>query len=316
MNKKIYIYCFWDFSMFWADIFFRKELPAGFNYFYFIMSFFVYTLVLLLRSYKLNRIINAYTDMSYKEALSLTASSQLMGAFIPGRAGEILVSAYLKFKYTVDISKILPILFLDKIIELFCVLLYSVFAILMISGSLFSFVSGNFNGIKSNNYLVLFSVVIFLIVLILTIIKIYREKLKNILFNVKQSLLIPLKKPMLGVIIIFCSFFTIITEYFYLYLIFHAFNIEITLIKIIVTHSLGMIVGVLSMIPGGQGSTEVTMLAVLHFWGYTTLMVISPILASKALTYITLFVYALPLLPYSISVLKQRRTSRKRLKNG
>ncbi|OMC92034.1 flippase-like domain-containing protein, partial [Paenibacillus odorifer] len=140
-------------------------------------------------------------------------------------------------------------------------------------------------------------------------------RLKNILVNIKQSLLIPIKKPKLGFIIIITSILTIISEYFYLYLIFHAFNIEITIAKIIIVHSLGMIVGVLSMIPGGQGSTEVTMIAILHFWGYTTLAVISPILASKILTYITLFIYAVPLLPYSISVLKQRRVSRKKVEN-
>jgi uncharacterized membrane protein YbhN (UPF0104 family) len=295
-------------------ILFLRNRFENVNYYFFSAGFFVYTIVLFLRSYKLNRILNVYTNIGYKETLSLTASSQLMGAFIPGRAGEILVSAYLKFKYTVDISKVLPILFLDKIIELLCVLLYSLFAILIFSGSLFSFVTDNFKGIQ-DNYLILIVVIIFIIFLFLFLIRIFGARLKNILVNIKQSLLIPIKKPKLGFIIIITSILTIISEYFYLYLIFHAFNIEITIAKIIIVHSLGMIVGVLSMIPGGQGSTEVTMIAILHFWGYTTLAVISPILASKILTYITLFIYAVPLLPYSISVLKQRRVSRKKVEN-
>ncbi|MEK4454791.1 lysylphosphatidylglycerol synthase transmembrane domain-containing protein [Paenibacillus sp. FSL L8-0506] len=285
------------------------------NYYYFIIGILVYSLVLLLRSFKLNKIMRVYTNISFKETVSLTASSQLMGAFIPGRAGEILVSAYLKLKYTVDISKVLPILFLDKIIELLCVLLYSIFAVFVISEGLLSFLNDSIKGIR-DNYLLISIVIVFVFLLLLIMYKILGPKLKNVLSNIKQSLLIPIKNPKLGIIIIATSLLTIISEYFYLYFIFHAFNIEITIAKVILVHSLGMIVGVLSMIPGGQGSTEVTMLAVLHFWGYTTLTVITPILASKFLTYFILALYGLPLLPYSVSVLKERKKrSRKKMSN-
>lgn len=259
--------------------------------------------------------MRVYTNISFKETVSLTASSQLMGAFIPGRAGEILVSAYLKLKYTVDISKVLPILFLDKIIELLCILLYSLFAVFVISEGLLSFLNDSIKGIQ-DNYLLISIVIVFVFLLLLIMYKILGPKLKNVLLNIKQSLLIPIKNPKLGIIIIATSLLTIISEYFYLYFIFHAFNIEITISKVILVHSLGMIVGVLSMIPGGQGSTEVTMLAVLHFWGYTTLTVLSPILASKFLTYFILALYGLPLLPYSVSVLKERKNrSRKKVSN-
>jgi len=285
------------------------------NYYYFIIGILVYSLVLLLRSFKLNKIMRVYTNISFKETVSLTASSQLMGAFIPGRAGEILVSAYLKLKYTVDISKVLPILFLDKIIELLCILLYSLFAVFVISEGLLSFLNDSIKGIQ-DNYLLISIVIVFVFLLLLIMYKILGPKLKNVLLNIKQSLLIPIKNPKLGIIIIATSLLTIISEYFYLYFIFHAFNIEITISKVILVHSLGMIVGVLSMIPGGQGSTEVTMLAVLHFWGYTTLTVLSPILASKFLTYFILALYGLPLLPYSVSVLKERKNrSRKKVSN-
>jgi glycosyltransferase 2 family protein len=312
VNKKRLLYVVLGAVLCIGLILFLQNRFGNINYYYLIAGFFVYTLVLFLRSFKLNRILNVYTNIGFKETLSLTASSQLMGAFIPGRAGEILVSAYLKFKYIIDVSKVLPILFLDKIIELLCVLLYSLIAISIFSGNLFSFVSDNFKGIQ-DNYLILIVVIFCIILFFIMVIKIFGARLRSILVNIKQSLLIPIKEPKLGVIIIITSFLTIISEYFYLYLIFHAFNIEITIAKIIIVHSLGMIVGVLSMIPGGQGSTEVTMIAILHFWGYTTLAVLSPILASKILTYVTLFIYAVPLLPYSISVLKQKKISRKKV---
>lgn len=221
------------------------------NYYYFIIGILVYSLVLLLRSFKLNKIMRVYTNISFKETVSLTASSQLMGAFIPGRAGEILVSAYLKLKYTVDISKVLPILFLDKIIELLCVLLYSLFAVFVISEGLLSFLNDSIKGIQ-DNYLLISIVIVFVFLLLLIMYKILGPKLKNVLSNIKQSLLIPIKNPKLGIIIIATSLLTIISEYFYLYFIFHAFNIEITIAKVILVHSLGMIVGVLSMIPGAK----------------------------------------------------------------
>lgn len=286
------------------------------NYYYLVLGVVVYSIVLILRSFKLNKIMKVHSNINFKETISLTASSQLMGAFIPGRAGEILVSAYLKLKYTIDISKILPILFLDKVIELLCVLLYSVCAVFIISEDLLSFVNDSFKHIQ-DNYLLIVIIIISIFLLLLIGYKVFGKKLKEVLFNIKHSLLIPIKNPKLGIIIITTSLLTIISEYFYLYFIFHAFNIEITIAKVILVHSLGMVVGVLSMIPGGQGSTEVTMLAVLHFWGYTTSTMISPILASKFLTYFILSIYGLPLLPYSISVLKERKKrSGKKLSDG
>lgn len=315
VNKKKILYIVFGAIVFLLLLVFFNNRFNDINYMYFIVSILVYSVVLFLRSFKLNKIMKVYTNINFKETVSLTASSQLMGAFIPGRAGEILISAYLKLKYTVDISKILPILFLDKIIELLCVLLYSLCAVFVISEGLLSFLNDSFTGIK-DNYLLISIVMIFVLFSLLIVYKILGPKLKKVLLNIKQSLLIPIKNPKLGIIIILTSLLTIITEYFYLYFIFHAFNIEITIAKVILVHSLGMIVGVLSMIPGGQGSTEVTMLAVLHFWGYTTLSVITPILASKFLTYFILAMYALPLLPYSVSVLKQRKHSvRKKVNN-
>lgn len=314
MDKKRLLYTVLGVILCVGLFLFLQNKFENINYLYLITGFILYTVVLFLRSFKLNKILNVYTNISLKETISLSASSQLMGAFIPGRAGEILVSAYLKLKYAIDVSKVLPILFLDKIIELLCVLLYSLFAISIFSGDLFSFVSDNFKGIQ-DNYLIVAVIVLCIILFFFVFIKVFSAKLKNIFLNIKQSLLFPIKKPKLGFIILTSSLLTIISEYIYLYFIFHAFNIEISVAKIIIVHSLGMIVGVLSMIPGGQGSTEVTMMAILHFWGYSTLAVISPILASKILTYAILFIYALPLLPYSISVLKKRRISRKKVES-
>ncbi|SEU15422.1 hypothetical protein SAMN03159358_3660 [Paenibacillus sp. NFR01] len=287
-------------------LFYLKHRFHSLNYSYLIIGIAAYSAVLLTRSFKINQILKVYTDIRYKETLPLTASSQLMGAFIPGRAGEVLVSAYLKFKYRVDVSKILPVLFLDKIIELLVVLIYSLMAIFMVSQSLLSLLSDSVHGIR-DNYLLIAIIIVAVLILLLAAYKLLGSRLKIVLANVKNSLLIPIRNPKLGAVIIAASFLAYITEYLYLYCIFHAFNVEISLPKVILVHSLGMVIGVVSMIPGGQGSTEVTMLAVLHLWGYTTLSVITPILASKFITYFILAMYGLPLLPYSFSVLKERR---------
>ncbi|MFD5021817.1 YbhN family protein [Paenibacillus sp. NPDC058367] len=309
MNKKKLLYSALFCLGIIGVVMFVKWGFQDINYIYFILAFFTYSMVLVLRSLKMNSIINVYTKIKFKETVSLTASSQLMGAFIPGRAGELLISAYLKLKYTLDISKVLPVLFLDKIIELIFVLLYSIISIFFFNKQLFSFVTDKFKQINGKSQIFIILGAIFLAVLILLLLKkFFYLKFKKIISNIFQSLLIPFRNQKLGLTIISCSLLAIILEYTYLYLIFHAFNVEITLSKVIIAHSFGMIIGVISMIPGGQGSTEITMLTVLHILGYTTIVVISPILASKFLTYAILLIFAIPLLPYSISVLKQRKS--------
>ncbi len=285
---------------------------SNINYSYFIIALLVYSMVLGLRSFKMNKMINVYTPAKYKDTVTLTASSQLMGAFIPGRAGEILISAYLKLKHAVDISKVLPLLFLDKIIELLCVLLYSAVSILFFSKDLLTYFSGLFNGNEGSGRQYWYIAAVLVLIIVLFLLKRFMgPKLASIVNNIKQSLLIPFKQPVLGLTIVVVSLFTMILEYSYLYFIFHAFNIGISLPQVIIVHSFGMIIGVISMIPGGQGSTEISMIAILHLWGFTTINVLTPILASKLFTYFILILYALPLLPYSITIIRNRKLTSK-----
>lgn len=313
-NKKKYIFRIVLAAILLGLIFIFREQIKQVNYYYLILAVCVYSIVIFLRSLKLNRIFNVFSEINMKETFHLTASSQLMGAFIPGRAGEVLVSAYLKLKYNLDISKVLPILFLDKLIELVCVSLYSIISIVFVGMEL-----NIFDDISVSGVFKLVSIIVLVFILICLAIFVLRKriwgKLSVIVQNVRKSLLVPLEKPRLGIAIVIFSLIAIILEYLYLFLVFRAFNITISLPQVIVVHSIGMIVGVVSMIPGGQGSTEVAMLATLHLWGYTAINVLSPILASKVITYIVLTVYALPLLPYSIKIIKERKSTKVKVKN-
>lgn len=317
MKKKNWIYVFLFFLLLAIIFIFKGKDVGSIKPVYFVYTFISYSLVIFLRTIKMKSIISVYTVIPLRETLSLTSSSQLMGAFIPGRAGELLISAYLKLKYALDITKVLPILFMDKIIELICVMLYTLVSVFFFNASLFSYFSDSFRGFGSTRQLyIVFGVTIFILLLLFIVNKYFKNKLRVILQNVTRSLVIPFKMPKLGLIIVGCSFIAIILEYLSLYFIFHAFNIDITLPKVIIAHSFGMVIGVISLIPGGQGSTEITMVSVLRLWGYSTREAVPSILASKLFTYAVLFLYAIPLLPYCLSVLKERRAQKKKVENG
>jgi hypothetical protein len=74
-----------------------------------------------------------------------------------------------------------------------------------------------------------------------------------------------------------------------------------------------MIIGIISMIPGGQGSTELSMLLVLTTWGFNPSSVLLPIVFSKILVYILLIILSIPVLPQAIFLLKERKNRKKEM---
>lgn len=277
--------------------------------FYILLSSILYVIVVLLRSYKIRTVLATYCNISYSEMVSITAASQFMGAFIPGRAGELSLSAYIKLKYQIDITKMLPTLFVDKLLELFIVCGYFLISSIFISDVIPTNITEPLTNVN-----IIWIVLIILFLLVLFVFMIQRFKFQRIhlfLSNIKLGLLIPLKIPKIGFIFLVVSGIAVLLEYNCLYLVFLAFKIAIPFSKIVIIHSFGMIIGVISLIPGGHGSTEISMISILAIWGYSTVEVVQPILFSKIITYTVLFMLGISVLPQIKSLIMKIRGGNK-----
>ncbi|WP_144940571.1 lysylphosphatidylglycerol synthase transmembrane domain-containing protein [Paenibacillus sp. 32O-W] len=287
----------------------KKHVFMGLEYFYLFLTIVSYLLVVVLRAFKLRNIVNFYNKITIKDACSFTGASQLTGAFIPGRAGEILLSSILKARYGLDISLILPTLFVDKLIELFFVLLYFLAAYIFFNaGMLNEYFIFNQNSLI---YLLGFVILFFIIIFTLSIIKNKIPKLEMLLTNFREGFLLLFKQKKIGISNGIISGICIALEFYFLFTMFQTFNINIGFSKIVIIHSIGMIIGIISLIPGGQGTTEVSMLSVLMIWGYSSTEVMFPIIGSKVIAYSLLGLIAIPALPHIVLLLKQLSRSKR-----
>jgi hypothetical protein len=283
------------------------------NFIYFLLSVQSYLAVILFRTCKVHIIISNYQRQKFYESLPLTSMSQLTGAFLPGRAGEILLSTLIKLKFQLDVSKFLPTLFVDKLLELFFVIFYSLISCFLFNGDILKQL---INSIHLNLYTIVGCLIIFLIILSIffKLKSKFNSYFKKIVENIISGILLPIRNPYLGYRLIFLNAITILIEFFYLYNVFRTFEIfNLEYSKVIIIHSIGMIIGIISMIPGGQGSTELSMLLVLTTWGFNPSSVLLPIVFSKILVYILLIILSIPVLPQAIFLLKERKNRKKEM---
>ncbi len=89
--------------------------PAVFSLFY-ILAYF-------LRSLRWRLIIRPIYKMKIGESFAVFMSGMLLNYLIPVRAGEFAKSLILKIKYKLEISKSLPTVFIDKLADLFPIIL-------------------------------------------------------------------------------------------------------------------------------------------------------------------------------------------------
>lgn len=274
---------------------------------YLVTSLLLYLIVVGLRAGKLKIIV---PDLSVKQAVSYISSSQLFSAFIPGRVGELVLSTLIKLRFRIELTRILPTLLVDKLLELFFVCFYFFVIGMIFYGSLIREVV---NGI-SFSWVVLGSILFGLVIMWLLLLRLnnrYKTKLGAILGNIKQGLALPLANWKVGLMLFILSGILILIEYLFLYTVFRAYGVPISYSQIAVVHSIGMIVGVISLVPGGQGTTEVSMISVLLLWGFETRSVITPLLSSKIITYLILLVLSVRIMPEAIIIVKDRKLRRK-----
>lgn len=271
------------------------------NYNYLVVACLSYLMIVLLRGKKLQIILNSYGNIPYSKSTLYSASSQFIGAFVPGRAGEILLSTFLKFKHNFNFSMILPTLFLDKIVELFMVVLLAFVSLTLFESKMLTKVIHLMPNIQT------LYVLVALLILILLILFIFKAKIfkffQGLLENIRQGVLIPVKHPKVGIAMLILSIIIVLMEMLTLFILFNSL-IDVSFTKIIIAYAFGMVAGIISMVPGGQGTTELSMVTIMMLWGYSAKDVVIPILISRIMTYIVLGIYSAPILPEVFKVLQ------------
>lgn len=149
------------------------------NLLYLIFFSLFYIFAYLLRSIRWKIIINPVYRMGIREAFAYFMSGMLINYLIPIRAGEIAKSIFLKKNEDVSISYSLPTIFIDKLTDLFPIILIIVLVPIL--------------GIQLNNVLRGFIVAIFVLYLIFIFILIFSMKNRDLMHTIlmKTRIILP-----------------------------------------------------------------------------------------------------------------------------
>ncbi|MDA9235869.1 flippase-like domain-containing protein [bacterium] len=221
-------------------------------------------------------------SLSIRDNLKLYFSGLSM-IISPGGAGQLIKSYYLKKKYNYEIKETLPLVFVERFLDLICITTLIIFSLLFI---------------QNIEIIFLASIVSLLIIMIILIIKFKKlftlvtNQLSKISFFKKfvkdssdtyNSLnkMTSTKSLLLGYGLGMISFsFDAIAVYF----IFMAFDVDLNFFKIIASIYPSILYGALSFIPGGVGVTELTALRLLTDEGISTSLSSTIILTTRFFT--------------------------------
>lgn len=200
----------------------------------------------------------AYSISDFLAGFALTGT--------PGKIGEAMKSVFLKRDYNVSITKVIGILVVERLMDLFGVLLLGSLSLLLFKGWI---------GLFLVCALLVIAVGLFLCMEgiyrpVLTWLTRFRilnwpaRKVLSALLSGKE--LMTFRIFSIGLILSTLSW---AMESFSLYIIMKGFSLSATLLEANFIYSFSTLVGALSMAPGGIGGTEAGMVGLMAFMGIT-----------------------------------------------
>lgn len=211
----------------------------------------------------------------------LVFTSGFIMSVSPGKIGELLKSFLLKHKYQIPISKSSPVVAAERIIEFTALILISLIGIVIFKYSI--------------TYLLILVAVLIAIAALL-----FFKKFRNILqrlfvrlplikkyihdineFNVSLKRLLSLK---IFIKILFLSILAWLAEFYGFYLILSEFKNNINVFWSSFIYSLSIIIGAVSMLPGGIGITEGALTYLLIENGFTENVAIASTIIIRFIT--------------------------------
>jgi glycosyltransferase 2 family protein len=223
-------------------------------------------LTIIIKSYRWKFLVKKTTNQKISNWFSFTSiiAGIAAGSITPSRAGEVAKPFMLKTNYGTDISKTISCVFSERGFDLLSLII-------------FFFIGLLFLRIESNSYNFAKAILIILFILIISILFLFpkkfnnltnilikkfsperiKEKLLNINYNIFSGFYILNNKKVLLVVSV-TSIISMILEMIRLYFIFNIFSLNVNFWIVMFAFSASIVFGILTMIPGGIGTTEVS----------------------------------------------------------
>ena len=224
-----------------------------------------YVFAYFLRSLRWKIILNPIYKMKILESFAIFMSGLLVNYLVPIRAGEVAKSIILKNRNNIKISQTLPTIFIDKITDLFPILLIIL---------LLPLISIKLNFALHIVILLLFIIFLFFIWFLYFAIKHQQKALKFLHLFLK---IIPFKYRIIfevffvnfvdgmailngrwraTILICLLTFLAVASEALYIFMVFKAFGAEISYLKILLGYTLMNLTYILPTPPAQIGSNQ------------------------------------------------------------
>jgi len=233
-----------------------------------------YIFAYFLRSLRWRIILKPVNKMSVWESFTIFMSGMLVNYLIPVRAGEIAKSVILKTKKNVRISNSLPSIFIDKLTDLFPIIIIMLMVPLIsirLNVRLFVIIG-----------LIFFIFLMFLIFLFFAInhkikaLKIlnfflriipqkYRIKLQEFFVNFIDGMAIMKDRFSDNCLVYFLTLLAVLSEAIYIFAVFKAFGVEVSYLEILFGYTLMNLTYILPTPPAQIGSNQLMWVLIFSF---------------------------------------------------
>ncbi len=238
-----------------------------------IFSFF-YVFAYFLRSLRWRLILKPVTKIDKMESFYIFMAGMLLNYLIPVRAGEIVKSIILKKNRAIPIAKTLPSIFIDKLADLFpIVVILTLIPLISInlSKELFSLILIIFFIYFAFLLFMFFSVnhrtlaikitdkILFLIP------KKFRVRLEDFFLNFVDGLSIMKGRFFDNFIVYLLTFLAVLSEALYVFAVFKTFGANISFVKIVFGYTLMNLTYILPTPPAQIGSNQLMWVLIFSF---------------------------------------------------
>ncbi|OQX71979.1 MAG: hypothetical protein B6D62_00570 [Candidatus Cloacimonas sp. 4484_275] len=247
---------------------------SNFNLKFALLFSVFYVFAYFLRSLRWRLILFPIKKLSVGNAFMIFMNGLLINYLIPIRAGEIAKSIILKIKYNVRISRSLPTIFIDKITDLFPIILIMILIPLIsvrLNTALFSIVVVLFLIFLFFIGFLFFSVnhqslaLKFLHTLLRIFPKKYRSAFENFFSQFVEGMAIMKNRYRDVLLISLLTIFAVFSEAVYIFAVFKAFGANIGFIKILFGYTLMNLTYILPTPPAQIGSNQFMWVLIFSF---------------------------------------------------
>ena len=224
-----------------------------------------YVLAYILRSLRWRLIMKPVYKMSIWQSFGLFMSGLMINYIVPVRAGELAKSVILKRKYNIRISKSLPTIFIDKISDLFPIILIMI---------LIPLITVHINFTLSIIIAVLFAIFLFFIGflffavnhrkaairilhILLKILPVsWKERFEMFFENFVDGMAIMQNRFADNICVYFITLLAVFSEAVYIHAVFTAFGAEISYTQVLFGYTLMNLTYILPTPPAQIGSNQ------------------------------------------------------------